>query len=119
MSCVSSASTSILFNGGTLDPFLPLRGIRQGDPLSPYLFILCMEVLGRIIEDKCSKKIWNPVKASIIGLAFSHLFFADDLLFAKADTLNCTSIREALDEFCMISGQKINLTKSKVLFHLM
>ena len=117
MSCVSSTSTSILFNGGTLNPFLPLRGIRQRDPLSPYLFILCMEVLGRIIEDKCSKKIWKPMKALISGPTFSHLFFANNLLlFTKADTINCTSIREALDKFCMISGQKINSTKSKVFF---
>lgn len=49
MSCVSSATTLILFNGGALEPFLPSSGICQEDPLSPYLFILCMEVLGKII----------------------------------------------------------------------
>ena len=117
MSCVTTVSTSILFNGGALEPFLPSRGIRQGNPLSPYLFILCMEVLGRIIEDKCNNKYWNPVKASKSGLAFSHLFCADDLLlFAKANQQNCESVREALDEFSMVLGQKINPTKSKVYF---
>ncbi|KAK9997319.1 hypothetical protein SO802_022005 [Lithocarpus litseifolius] len=117
MSCVSTVSTSILFNGGVLDPFLPSRGIRQGDPLSPYVFILCMEVLGRIIDAKCTNNLWNPVKASAGGPAFSHLFFADDLLlFAKANTLNCKSVRDAVEEFCMISGQKINFAKSKVFF---
>ena len=49
MSCVSTVSTSILVNGEALDPIYPSRGIRQGDPLSPYLFILCMDYLGQLI----------------------------------------------------------------------
>ena len=80
MSCVSSVSTSILFNGEALDPILPSRGIRQGDPLSLYLFILCMDYLGQLIEEKCSANLWQLVKASQSGLAFSHLFFANDLM---------------------------------------
>ena len=57
MSYVTSMSTSLLLNGGNLDPFLPSRGIRQGDPLSPYLFILSMEFLGHLIEEKCATKL--------------------------------------------------------------
>ena len=60
MSCVSSSSISVLFNGGKLDPFLPSRGIRQGDPMSPYLFIMCMEMLGYLISEKCEAKFWDP-----------------------------------------------------------
>ena len=117
MSCVSSTSTSILFNGGALDPFLPSKGIRQGDPLSPYLFILCLEVLGALITEKCQAKQRNPIKTSQEGLAFSHIFFADDLmLFAKADRKNCLAIRDALDVFCDLSGQKVSETKSRVFF---
>ena len=55
MSCVTLVSTSILFNGEALDPIYPTRGIRQGDSLSPYLFILCMDFLGQLIEEKCNK----------------------------------------------------------------
>ena len=64
MSCLSSSSISILVNGRALEPFYPSRGIRQGDPLSPYLFILCMEVLRALIEEKCKAKLWNSIKAS-------------------------------------------------------
>ena len=58
MSCVSSVSTSILVNEEALDPIYPSRGIRQGDPLSPYLFILCMDYLGQLIEEKCHIQLW-------------------------------------------------------------
>ena len=105
MSCISTVSTSILFNGEALELIYPSRGIRQGDPLSPYLFILCMEYLGQLIVEKCNAKLWQPVKASSSGPAFSHLFFADDLvLFARADGTNCSTIRDVLDKFCSIYG---------------
>ena len=64
MSCVSSVSTSILLNGAPLEPILLSRGIRQGYPLSLYLFILCIDFLSQLIEEKCSNKLWNQVKAS-------------------------------------------------------
>ena len=117
MSCLSSVSSSLLFNGGCLEPFRPSRGIRQGDPLSPYLFIICMEFLNHLIELKCADKSWNPVKTSRNGLPFSHLFFADDLvLFAHANPKNCLAIREVLNDFCAKSGQTISVAKSRVYF---
>ena len=117
MSCVSTVSTSILVSGEALEPIYPSRGIRQGDPLSPYLFILCMDYLGQLILEKCESKLWQPVTASQSGPAFSHLFFVDDLmLFGKADGLNCSTIRDVLDDFCMMSGQSVSITKSKAFF---
>ena len=117
MSCVSTVSTSILFNGEALDPIFPSRGIRQRDPIFPYLFIMCMDYLGQLIEEKCSGKLWHPVKASQSGPAFSHLFFTDDLiLFAKSDGVNSAAIRDVLDTFCSISGQTVNEAKPRVYF---
>ena len=119
MSCVSSSSILILLNGGKLEPFQPSRGIKQGDLLSPYLFIMCMEVLGFLISGRCEEKLWDPVRALRGGLAFPYLIFADNLvLFAKADIKSCTSVREALDSFCKLSSQKISLNKSKVYFSI-
>ena len=117
LSCVSTVSTSIMVNGEALDPIYPSRGIRQGDLLSPYLFILCIDFLGQLIEEKCNMKEWQPVKASESGPTFSHLLFADDLVFfAKANHANCTAIREVLDVFCGVLGQTISEVKSRVYF---
>ena len=67
--------------------------------------------------EKCNAKLWQPVKVSSSGSAFSHLFFADDLvLFARADGTNCSTIRDVLDEFCSISRQTISEAKSRVYF---
>jgi ribonuclease HI len=117
LECISSSSCAILYNGGQMDFFQPTRGIRQGDPLSPYIFILCMEYLSLKIFEACNSKTWKPIKASRRGPAFSHLFFADDLLLcAEASTSCCLTISRVLEDFCCVSGQKINLSKSKAFF---
>ncbi|XP_075633855.1 uncharacterized protein LOC142606378 [Castanea sativa] len=117
MSCVTSASTSILVNEGALKRFEPSRGIRQGDPLPPYLFILCMEYLGHLIEQKCVNGDWIPLKASKDNLGFSHLLFADDIiLFNKADMRGCEAILDVLENFCRESGQKISPDKFRIYF---
>ncbi|XP_065616028.1 uncharacterized protein LOC136061748 [Quercus suber] len=59
-----------------------------------------------MVEEKCRETVWKPIKTSRNGIAFSHLFFADDLVFfAKADATNCSTIRDVLNEFCSKSGQ--------------
>ena len=117
MSCISSSSTSLLFNGEKLSSFAPSGGIRQGNPLSPFIFLLCMEYLNAQIEDLCDSKQWIRVKASSRGPGFSHIFFADDLLlFARANTKNCDAITTTLNSFCDMAEQKVNNTKSKIFF---
>ena len=117
MSCVTTTRISILFNGGKMDSFNPSRGIRQGDLLSPYLSILCMEYLGFLIERECIVKRWTPLKASRENVAVSHLFFADDLmLFAKANEKGSEAIKDVLDLFCEESGQRVNYEKSCIYF---
>ena len=119
MSCITTVTTSILFNGGSLEPFEPTRGRRQGDPLSPYIFIMCMDFLSQLIQEKCEAGLWKLVKAFRSGPSFSHLFFVDDLvLFAKAIPENCEVVKEVLDMFCKVSSQIISGAKSRVLFSL-
>ena len=117
LSCISSTSVSLLLNGSQLEEFQPSRGLRQGDPISPYIFILCMEFLSTLIHKKCEEGDWTRVKASRSGPGFSHIFFADDLLlFASTSQRNMEAVSEVLDEFCSLTGQKISLAKSKTFF---
>ena len=117
MSCITSVNTSILVNGGALECFEASRGIRQGDPLSPYIFILCMEYLGHLIEHKCVNGYWVPLKASKDNLGFSYLLFANDIILcSKAEARGCEAILDVLGKFCRESGQKINLDKYRIYF---
>ena len=117
MSCISSTSTAILFNSNKLDSFQPSRGIRQGDPISPYIFLLCIEFMGAQISSMCENNRWDKIKASKNSPSFSHVSFANNLmLFAKVNAKNCEVIVEVLDTFCKLARQKMNLAKSRVLF---
>ncbi|GKV26879.1 hypothetical protein SLEP1_g36097 [Rubroshorea leprosula] len=117
MSCVSSSSISILVNGNKTDAFLPSRGIRQGDPISPYLFILCMEYLSIKLSNDMAEGKWKGSKAGKRGPTLSHMFFADDLVFVgKATLTNAQYLKDTLDFFCSRSGQMVNNAKSKILF---
>ncbi|XP_015958565.1 uncharacterized protein LOC107482544 [Arachis duranensis] len=114
MACVTSFSLSILWNGNRLQNFKPMRGLRQGDPMSPYLFVLCMENLSCLISHKVSQGFWIPVSVSRHGPKISHLMFADDLLlFCKATKTQVTKVMKTLDIFTQASGLKVNIHKSK------
>lgn len=114
MKCVFDSQISIIWYGNCLEPFKASRGLRQGDPLSPYLFALCMEKLSHLILDSVNQKKWRGLKTSRYGPTISHLFYADDLiLFSKAESRDCRAVMDVLNYFCYISGQKVNILKSK------
>lgn len=117
MECVSSSSLRILWNGEPMNAITPTRGIRQGDPLSPYLFVLCMERLNQVIEEAVLNNLWKPIRASRNGPLLSNLFFADDImLFSEASPYQAEIICQCLKRFCGASGQKVSLAKSTVYF---
>uniref|UniRef100_A0A2N9GB01 Reverse transcriptase domain-containing protein n=1 Tax=Fagus sylvatica TaxID=28930 RepID=A0A2N9GB01_FAGSY len=117
MQCVTKVSFSILINGGKTKSFILPVGLRQGDPLSPYLFILCQEVLSRLIERSFASGAIHGVKMNTNGPAFTHVMYADDLmLFAKATTCEVQVLDECLEKYCEWFGQLINREKSGLIF---
>ena len=97
----------VVWNGKNLEWFLCSRGIRQGDAISPYLFVLCMERLNHVIYEAVENGAWKPIQLSRTGPNLSHIFFADDLiLFTKASVDQIKTMMKCLEIFCSMSGQK-------------
>jgi len=117
MHCVSSCSRNILWNGEPSGAFRPSRGVRQGDPLSSYLFVACMERLSQLIEAHCLAGKWKAISIPKGGTHLSHLMFADDVvLFGEASREQAQIIKACLQEFCEASGQKVSMHKSSIFF---
>lgn len=117
MTCLTSAKLRILWNGEPLDAFQPTRGIRQGDPLSPYLYVICMERLSHLIEREVQLGSWKPSRASRNGPQISNLAFADDLiLFGEASVAQAEIMMKCLNQFCEASGSKVSIAKSRIFF---
>lgn len=117
MSCISGASSRVLINGRKSEEFKHSIGLRQGDPISPYLFNNCLEALTSRINEACLKDEWIPFGVGRGNVPVSHLLFADDLLlFGRVDESTAFAIRNVLEKFCIDSGEKINEAKSKLIF---
>jgi hypothetical protein len=115
--CISSVSYSILINGEPHGNIHPSRGLRQGDPLSPYLFLLCAEGLHSLIKKAESNGDMQGVSLCRGGPKITHLFFADDsLLFTKATTTACEKILSILRQYEEASGQQVNRDKTTIFF---
>jgi len=105
MNCLSLVNFTVMWNGAKTQAFTPSRGVRQGDPLSPYLFVLCIERLNYLIENMVTNGAWKPVYASRGGPPLSNLFFVDDLiLFGEATMEQAKVIKHCLELFCSASG---------------
>ncbi|XP_016670075.1 uncharacterized protein [Gossypium hirsutum] len=117
MSAISSSSMQILGNGVSSQSFKPVRGIRQGCHLSPYLFVLCMEWLGHSIRSEISAEKWRLIQLSRFGSFLSHLFFVDDLvIFGKTEMDQAILLKEILKSFSDFFDHKVNAGKSNMYF---
>jgi hypothetical protein len=117
MLCVSSVNYSVLVNFEKVGPIFPGRGLRQGDPLSPYLFILVTEGLTALIKKSVASGNLHGVKICRGAPTVSHLLFADDcFLFCRSTLEETNHLMHILKVYEAASGQEINLTKSEVFF---
>ncbi|GJZ70184.1 putative RNA-directed DNA polymerase, eukaryota, reverse transcriptase zinc-binding domain protein [Tanacetum coccineum] len=112
---LASARTSILINGSPTSEFSLKRGLRQGCPLLPFLFIIVMEGLGMALNDGLAANMFHGVKVGSPGIHLSHLFYADDVIILSEWNLNAMeNIIRILNIFYIASGLKINIHKSNV-----
>ncbi|CAA7048221.1 unnamed protein product [Microthlaspi erraticum] len=117
MQCVTSVTFQFLINGAAKGFVKPSRGIRQGDPLSPYLFILCSEVLSGLCYQAQESGQIEGVKIANKGPKVNHLLFADDtMFFCKSNERTCQALKEILRKYEEASGQKISCQKSAITF---
>ncbi|XP_074277032.1 uncharacterized protein LOC141600687 [Silene latifolia] len=119
MNTIESVSYEILMNGSPMEKVEPCCGIRQGDTLSPYIFVLCTEVLSKMILYAQDVNLIKGIKICKNGPEISHLLFADhSLFFLRGDYGDLDFLVNVIDEYCVASGQCLNKDKSSILFSL-
>uniref|UniRef100_A0A8I6XX79 Reverse transcriptase domain-containing protein n=1 Tax=Hordeum vulgare subsp. vulgare TaxID=112509 RepID=A0A8I6XX79_HORVV len=115
--CCTTVQYKFRFNDTIMEKIVPGRGLRQGDPISPCLFLLCAEAFSSLLNSAEQEGSLEGVKICRNALSFNHLLFADDsliLLKATEDAILHLQNILKLDEEC--SGQTINVDKSAIMF---
>jgi hypothetical protein len=106
MRLVTTVSFSVLFNGERLERFQPSRGIRQGDLISPYLFLLAAEGLSCLLKSRDESSHLSGIKVAPSALAVNHLLFADDGLLLFKENRECEEeVNKVLQIYYDASGQ--------------
>jgi hypothetical protein len=100
MMCVTTANYAVMVNGNLVGRITPTREIRQGDPISPYLFLFCAEALSSLLVHADQRGILTGVPTSKRGPRLNHLFFAyDNLLFCKANKTHWLKMTKLLGKY--------------------
>jgi hypothetical protein len=117
MLCVSTVTYQFRVNGECTDSIKPQRGLRQGDPLSPYLFLICAEGFSTLLNRAEVEGILPGIRICQAAPSINHLLFADDsLVLMKASRESAKSLQHILHLYECCSGQTINFDKSSVMF---
>ncbi|KAL0303517.1 UNVERIFIED_CONTAM: putative mitochondrial protein [Sesamum radiatum] len=117
MLCVSSVSYSFVLSGKQFGTIITQQGLHQGDPLSPYLFLLCTESLSLLFLVARERGTIPEVAVCRGAPSISHLLFADDtMVFIPANMDMVQHVCHLLDTYKLASGQEINLHKSSAAF---
>lgn len=112
---MTTVTYNIVQGTNEMETIVPTRGIRQGDPLSPYLFIICAEVLSSLIRNYESKHWLHGIKICGRAPVISHMLFNDDsYLYCKANTEEAWKVVELLQVYENASGQKVSRDKSSI-----
>ncbi|KAL0284586.1 UNVERIFIED_CONTAM: hypothetical protein Sradi_7193300 [Sesamum radiatum] len=115
--CVTTAAFSIALNGQLHGFFKGSKGIRQGDPSSPYLFVLVMELFHVLLQLRVQTEGDFRFHWKCAELGILNLCFADDvLIFCAGDVPSVRRVKVVLEEFAELSGLQVNSSKSTVIF---
>jgi len=113
--CLESTSVSVLVNGSPTEEFKPTRGLKRGDPLVPFLFLVVAEVLGGIVRQARKTNLLTGLKIGRKEIEVCILQFTDDTIFLCEDSLNnVVTLKVILRGFELASSLKINFHKSKL-----
>lgn len=114
MRLVTTVSFSVIFNGERLENFIPSRGVRQGDPISLYLFLLAADGLSCLLKSRTQSSNLSGIMVAPSTPMVSHLLFVDDSL--RANTESAEEVKKALRVYCLASGQQVSMDKSSIHF---
>lgn len=117
MFCIRSVTYYVLVNGNAHGFIKPGRRICQGDPLSPFTFILCVETLVHVMNKAGKEGCITGMRLTKKSHSVQHLLFADDSLFlCRKNLWECTELLHFLNQYGAVSGKGINFQKSAVTY---